>query len=133
MIIDKHRVIPRSYHENCHHQSKPENDYRTRRQMPQVLDLRGGAGYRRYQKPDQLPVEQSLHASNHEITPALVGINVLISGGMGAGLFRRLMQQGIQPVITPEENLDQALSDFLANKLERLFPDVAHACHDHTH
>ena len=81
----------------------------------------------------ELPIEQSLHASNHEVTPALVGINVLISGGMGAGLFRRLMQQGIQPVITPEENLDQALSDFLANKLERLFPDVAHACHDHTH
>lgn len=81
----------------------------------------------------ELPIEQSFHANHHGLPEPLAAINVLISGGMGAGLYQRLIQQGVQPVITVEENPDQAVSDFLANTLEHTLPDVAHVCHGHSH
>ncbi len=39
----------------------------------------------------------------------------------------------MQIVVTVKENPAQAVSDFLANKLECFLPNVAHACHDHAH
>ena len=81
----------------------------------------------------ELPLEQSLHANHHRFAEPLSRINVLISGSMGAGLHHRLMQSGVLPVITTEENPDIAVTAFLINKLERLPIDQNHHCHDHTH
>ena len=81
----------------------------------------------------ELPIEQSFHANHDGLAEPLAGINVLISGSMGAGLYQRLMQQGIQPLITVEENPDQAVNDFLANNLECFSPKLSSACHGHAH
>ncbi len=81
----------------------------------------------------ELPITTTLHAQHHALPEPLAGINVLISGGMGAGLYQRLTQSGILPVITIEENPDRAIAAFLANALEHLPPQSHHTCHDHAH
>jgi predicted Fe-Mo cluster-binding NifX family protein len=68
----------------------------------------------------ELAIDQSFHASHHEMVEPLAQINVLITGSMGGGLYQRLMQQGIQPIITSETNPDEAIAAFLENRLERL-------------
>jgi predicted Fe-Mo cluster-binding NifX family protein len=81
----------------------------------------------------ELAIEQSLHASHHQLAEPLGSINVLISGGMGPGLHGRLMQSGILPVITVEDDPDVAVAAFLNNDLLRLpIPQRDH-CHEHGH
>jgi len=65
-------------------------------------------------------MEQSLHASSGQLAEPLAGINILITGGMGPGLHQRLMQSGILPVITVEEDPDVAVTAMLSNRLVRL-------------
>jgi predicted Fe-Mo cluster-binding NifX family protein len=50
----------------------------------------------------ELPIKMPLHAQQDVWPEPLAGINVLISGGMRAGLYHRLIQSGILPVITVE-------------------------------
>lgn len=78
----------------------------------------------------ELPIEQSFHASHHQFAEPLAGINVLITGSMGDRLYHRLLQSGIQPIITLEENPDQAVTAFLANSLERLPIHYDQHCHE---
>ena len=80
----------------------------------------------------ELAIEQSLHAS-HQLAQPLAGINVLITGGMGRGLHDRLMQGGILPVVTMEEDPDAAVAALLGNSLERLPVHWRHDCHGHGH
>lgn len=83
----------------------------------------------------ELPLEESFHARQHGMAEALAGINVLITGSMGNGLYLKLMQRGILSVITAEDNPDNAVSAFLSNSLDRLpLPDNTHCQgHDHHH
>jgi predicted Fe-Mo cluster-binding NifX family protein len=76
----------------------------------------------------ELPLEQSFHASHGQLAGPLAGINVLITASMGAGLQQRLKQNGIQPVITVEENPDSAVAALLANELLYCAPGHAHQC-----
>ena len=48
----------------------------------------------------------------------LDGIDVLISGGAGQGLIRRLDSMGIQGLVTPETEPDSAVADFLNGTLK---------------
>jgi predicted Fe-Mo cluster-binding NifX family protein len=68
----------------------------------------------------ELSIEQSLHASAGQLAEPLAGINTLITRGMGPGLYERLMQSGILPVVTMEEDPDAAVSAMLSNRLPRL-------------
>ena len=81
----------------------------------------------------ELAIEQSLHASHHQLAEPLAGINTLITGGMGPGLFERLMQSGILPVVTMEEDPDAAVSAMLGNRLERLPVTRGGHCHERGH
>jgi len=81
----------------------------------------------------ELPVEQTLHASNQQLPGPLAAINVLISGSIGAGLHHRLMQAGIQPIITTEGTPDMAVAAYLEGRLDRLPIDHRHQCHGHGH
>ncbi len=80
----------------------------------------------------ELGIDESFHA-NHDAFPApLAKINALISGSMGTGLHQRLMQQGVKPVITIEEDPDAAVHGFLNNTLEPV--QVGHHdCAGHAH
>ena len=65
----------------------------------------------------ELPKEQSFHdTSPHEPSP-LGDVQVLIAGGMGTGLVRRLETMGIEPLITTETDPDKAVADYLAGSL----------------
>ena len=65
----------------------------------------------------ELPKEQSFHDSSpHEPSP-LDDVQVLIAGGMGTGLIRRLENMGIEALITTEINPDKAVEDYLNGSL----------------
>ncbi len=81
----------------------------------------------------ELSMEQSFHASHHQLAEPLAGINVLICGSMGPGLHHRLMQGGIQPVVTVEQDPDAAVAAFLGNSLERLPVERPEQRHQHMH
>ena len=78
----------------------------------------------------ELPIEQSFHESNHAAPHPLNVVNVLICGGLGAGLQNRLKQKGILAVATAETDPDQAVAAWLACSLVELAPD-AHDGHEH--
>jgi len=72
----------------------------------------------------ELSKEQSFHDSSPNEPSPLDSVQVLISGGMGAGLLRRLQAKGIYALITLEEDPDQAVSDFLDEKLKSEPPEI---------
>lgn len=53
-------------------------------------------------KPIELTREQTFHELQGREPHPLDGVEVLISGGMGQGLFMKLVQLGIQPIVTQE-------------------------------
>lgn len=80
----------------------------------------------------ELSMEQSFHASQHQLAAPLTDIDVLITGSMGAGLHQRLRQGGIRPLITTEEDPDVAVAAYLAGRLERMPVEFDTACgHQH--
>ncbi len=66
----------------------------------------------------ELPKEQSFHDSSPWEPSPLDNVQVLIAGGMGTGLARRLQQRNIQALMTKETNPDQAVKDFLNGSLK---------------
>ena len=72
----------------------------------------------------ELPIEQSFHASVPLEPHPLDGVQVLISGGMGSGLIRRLARTGIEGIVTPESDPDRAVAQFLAGVLPQGAPET---------
>ncbi len=81
----------------------------------------------------ELPIDQSLHAQHDGLSDGLQGIDVLISGGMGAGLHRRLGQYGIAALLTDSTEPDVAVNALLSQKPDFFRPAPTHECHDHDH
>ena len=77
----------------------------------------------------ELPKEQSFHESSPLEPSPLDHVQVLIAGGMGSGLVRRLQEKNIQALITKETNPDQAVNDFLNGTLKTEPPEP----HEHGH
>ena len=77
----------------------------------------------------ELATEQSFHDSSPNDSSPLDDIQVLIAGGMGTGLVRRLENKGIQPLITTEINPDKAVEDYLQGNLVT----TATEPHEHGH
>ena len=78
----------------------------------------------------ELPIEQSFHESPRGAPHPLDGVDVLIAGGMGAGMRARLDEKGIRAVATAETDLERAVAAWLAGSLAELPPE-AHDEHDH--
>lgn len=81
----------------------------------------------------QLPIEQSFHASHHAFAEPLAGINVLITGSLGNGLYQRLLQSGVQPIVTAETDPDAAIAAYLDNNLIKLPAIPNNHCHENGH
>ncbi len=77
----------------------------------------------------ELPIEQSFHESHGDAPHPLDDVDVLICGGMGAGLQQRLKQRGIAAAATSETDPDQAVTAWLDGTL----PEAAPEAHDHAH
>lgn len=83
----------------------------------------------------ELPIEQSFHA-HHGPEPHPLqaqAVQVLISGGMGEGLQRRLASMGIEGLITSESDPDRAVTAWLKGELPRMAPQAHAGGHDHPH
>lgn len=77
----------------------------------------------------ELSKEQSFHESSPHDDHPLDDVDVLIAGGMGQGLMRRLRRKNIDCLITSEEQPDKAVSLYLRGALEN-----EKACrHSHSH
>lgn len=81
----------------------------------------------------ELPLEQSFHESTPGAPHPLDGMNVLIGGGMGQGMRRRLAGMGIEAVLTPETDPDKAVSAFLDGSLVRGEVESNDEHHHHGH
>jgi predicted Fe-Mo cluster-binding NifX family protein len=82
----------------------------------------------------ELPREQSFHEHTGAEPHPLQGVQVLITGGMGEGLARRLAGMGIEGLVTPETDPDRAVAAYLAGTLPLGQPE-AHGdpLHGHDH
>lgn len=58
-----------------------------------------------------------------------LGINVIISGGMGRGAVEIFRERGIEVVIGPTGDARQAVEQYLQGKLV----STDSVCHDHSH
>ena len=65
----------------------------------------------------ELPEELSFHQSSPHAPHPLDDTAVLITGGMGQGLARRLANKGIMSVITTRKDPDSAVTDYLSGRL----------------
>ena len=75
----------------------------------------------------ELSKKQSFHESSpHEAHPLDV-VDVLISGGMGNGMIRRLGNKGITGIITSQSDPETAVKLYLEGKLQSEEP------HEHSH
>ncbi len=78
----------------------------------------------------ELSKKQSFHESSpHEAHPLDV-VDVLISGGMGNGMIRRLGNKGITGIITSQSDPETAVKLYLEGKLQSEEPHE-HNHHDH--
>jgi predicted Fe-Mo cluster-binding NifX family protein len=80
------------------------------------------------------------HYPNHEpgAIPAFIqsqGVQVMLTGGMGARASAFFGQYGIQPVTGAEGTVRQAVDAFLEGRLADSAPchESAHGCGDHIH
>lgn len=72
----------------------------------------------------ELPREQSFFEYRGPEPHPLQGACALITGGMGEGLMRRLAGMGIEGIVTPETDPDQAVAAYLAGTLAHGLPEV---------
>ena len=75
----------------------------------------------------ELKKEQSFHESPHHEPHPLDSIDVLISGGMGQGLIKRLQRKAIIGLITKESDPKEATELYLKGSLTTEEP------HQHSH
>lgn len=77
----------------------------------------------------ELPKEQSFHDSSPNDPSPLDDVQVLIAGGLGTGLKRRLEGKNIKAVATTETDPDKAVESYLDGAL----PIRAIEPHEHGH
>lgn len=66
----------------------------------------------------ELTKEQSFHETSRWEPSQLDDVEVLIAGGMGSGLARRLPEKNIRALVTKETDPDQAVEHFLQGTLQ---------------
>jgi predicted Fe-Mo cluster-binding NifX family protein len=74
---------------------------------------------------------QSLHETAGNADHPLDAVKVLITGGMGQGLSRRLASRGIEGIVTAETDPDAAVRAYLAGALDRQDPHPGAGEPDH--
>ncbi|MGD8630551.1 MAG: NifB/NifX family molybdenum-iron cluster-binding protein [Gammaproteobacteria bacterium] len=78
----------------------------------------------------ELARSRSLHESSPHDAHPLEDVQVLISGGMGNGMQRRLAAMGIEAVITSQTDPDASVAAWLDGTLENIPPEAGHHHHD---
>ncbi len=76
----------------------------------------------------ELPISGSFHETPAGTPHALDDVGVLISGGMGAGMRRKLDARGITGVVIAGTDPDTAVAAYLAGTLANVTSEVSHEC-----
>lgn len=79
----------------------------------------------------ELPKAEAFHGRPPHLAHPLDVVDVLISGGMGQGLTRRLAARGVQGLVTSETDPDAAVAKYLAGRLPPGVPDAHEHGADH--
>ena len=94
-----------------------------------VFDAAGTAAPREIERLD-LDLDMAIHGFDHRARHPLDSMNVLSTGGAGAGFVRHLAARGVQVVATDESIPALAVAAFLAGRVK----SASEACqHDHGH
>jgi predicted Fe-Mo cluster-binding NifX family protein len=80
----------------------------------------------------ELPKEHAFHESSPQAPHPLDDVTVLISGGMGQGMLRRLAGKGIIGIVTEEKEPDAAVAAYLNGRLQTRGAEAG-CHHDHHH
>lgn len=80
----------------------------------------------------ELPKSGALHESPHHEAHPLDDVQVLICGGMGKGMVRRLAAMAIEGIVTSWSDPDTSVAAWLDGSLEQVTPDAGHH-HDAGH
>jgi predicted Fe-Mo cluster-binding NifX family protein len=80
----------------------------------------------------ELAKSRSLHESPPHAPHPLDDVQVLISGGMGKGMLRRLAAMGIEALVTRQTDPDASVAAWLDGSLESIPPEAGHH-HGDTH
>lgn len=81
----------------------------------------------------EISKEQTFHNSDPDLPHPLDDVQVLISGGMGKNLSRRLENKGIEAIVTKETDLEKTIADYLNGSLIREDAECHEHDHDHEH
>jgi predicted Fe-Mo cluster-binding NifX family protein len=81
----------------------------------------------------ELGIEQTFHESHGTQTHPLDDIDVLICGGMGSGLQRRLAGRNIVGLVTSETDPDQAVQAWLEDRLPLMAVEAREHGRTHAH
>lgn len=76
-----------------------------------------------------LPIEMAMHGFDDRYQHPLDIVDILITGGAGAGFVHRMARRGVRVVATAETDPEVAVHAFLAGCLK---PPAPHD-HDHSH
>jgi len=68
--------------------------------------------------------DSASQAKHRTMADTITDCQVILAGGMGLGAYESLRSYGIEPVVTNEENIDQAAQLYLAGKLANLMDRV---------
>ncbi len=79
----------------------------------------------------ELSSKQSFRDSSEDEPHPLDDVQILISGGMGKGLVRRLERKGIEAILTKETDLDKAVNAYLEGSLITEEPECKEHEHEH--
>ena len=81
-----------------------------------------------------LPKEMSFHEFHGDGPHPIDGVELLITGGCGAGFARRLAQRGIAVAVTDIQDPLEAIDAVAAGRLAAVDPNnMTHHDHDHSH
>jgi predicted Fe-Mo cluster-binding NifX family protein len=70
------------------------------------------------------PEEQTIDPHD-QMVARLAGCKLILSGGMGGGMFMRLQRAGFRVILTDIQEIDEAVTAFLEGRL-RNNPDLVH-------
>ena len=93
-------------------------------------EKRAKAGHHTFAAHEQHPegehhgFDAASEAKHRTMADTIADCQVLRAGGMGRGAYESLKGYNIKPVVTDEENIDEAVRLYLADKLPNLMERV---------
>lgn len=92
-----------------------------------VLTVEDGkvVGQEQREKNEYQGAEDTGMQRHTRIVAPITDCNIVLSGGMGAGMYRNLQQAHIRPILTDVEDINEAVTAYIEGRL-RNKPELVH-------